>query len=62
MPVDKHDNRGKQAMYPVLENDMIKWVESQRKDGYIITPMHVKLHAMKLTIQLNFQVVGVPIS
>ena len=35
-------------------------MESQRNDGYNITPMHVKLHAMKLTLHLNFQLAGVP--
>ena len=60
MPVDKHANHGKQVRYPVLERDLVKWVESQRKDGYIITPMHIKLQAMKISKTpkyLNFQLI-----
>lgn len=47
MPNAKQTNRGKQVQYPSIEKDIIDWVESQRKDGYIITPINVKLETIK---------------
>ena len=40
--------RGKQAAYPELEKDLLQWISTQRKNGYIVTPFVVRIHAKKL--------------
>ena len=48
MPKTKRARRGKQAAYPELEKDLLQWISTQRKNGYIVTPLVVRIHAKKL--------------
>jgi transposase-like protein len=48
MPKTKQASRGKQALYPEMERDLVTWVEHQRNDGYIVTCLHLRLQARKI--------------
>lgn len=48
MPKLKHAQRGKKAFYPVLERDLVSWVESQRNDGCSVTGLQIQLQAKKM--------------
>lgn len=58
MPNAKQANRGKQVQYPLIEKDLIDLVESQRKDGYIITPMNVKLQTIKIPKAAKYDIIS----
>lgn len=49
MPNAKQAHSGEQTQYPLIEKDLIDWVESQKKDGYIIIPMYAKLQFIKIS-------------
>ena len=56
MPRTKQARRGKQALYPDLEKGLVDWVESQRKNRYIVTCFHVQLQARKMSKDVKYGV------
>lgn len=49
MPNTKQTHSGEETQYPLIEKDLIDWVESQKKDGYIIIPTYAKLQFIKIS-------------
>ena len=45
MPKNKCANRGKQCQWPELEDSIGKWIEDQRRSGYILTRNLIRIKA-----------------
>ena len=58
MPKNKCADRGKRCQWPDLEENLVKWIEDQRRSGYIVTwnLIRIKAKAMASDQQMsNFQ-------
>lgn len=45
MPKNKCADRGKQWQWPDLEDSLAKWIEDQRRSGYIVTRNLIRIKA-----------------
>lgn len=50
----KHACRGKKAFYPVLERDLVSWVERQGNDGCTLTGLQIQLQAKKMIKDVKY--------
>ena len=46
---------GRQALYPELEKELYDWIVDQRSSGYIVTSLHIRLHAQKICKDSTFE-------
>lgn len=46
MPRNKCANRGKSCQWPALEQELVCWVEEQRKCGFVVTRNMIRLRAL----------------
>lgn len=49
MPQLKHAHRGRKAAWPRLEQDLMAWITEKRNDGLAILPNMVRLKALELS-------------
>lgn len=53
MPKSKCADRGKTCQWPELENELVTWIEDQRKSGYIVTRNMIRLRALSIAKNMN---------
>jgi hypothetical protein len=49
----KYANRGLNAKWPKLEDDVLKWIQGHRQNGTGINTKMIQIHARTLALQWN---------